>query len=57
MLGSEGHSFGSWKSGFRSYDLGLGTINAGIHNIKLKVDDRGIGNGKHRLDAIILLVK
>ena len=57
MLDSVGHAYGKWKSGFGIYDIELGSLTAGIHNIKLTVDERDIGTGRYRWDAIILLVK
>ena len=42
---------------YGSYDLGLGTLNAGIHNIKLIMEKGGMGRGRYAWDAIILLVK
>ncbi len=57
MLESVGHSYSNWKSAFGSYDLSLGSLDAGIHNIKLTVDERGMGDGRYRWDAIILLIK
>ena len=42
---------------YGSYDLGLGTLDAGIHNIKLTMQEGGMGRGRYGWDAIILLVK
>ncbi|MGI9570780.1 MAG: hypothetical protein ACR2PH_13850 [Desulfobulbia bacterium] len=42
---------------YGSYDLGLGTLDAGIHNIKLTMEEGGMGRGRYGWDAIILLVK
>jgi len=42
---------------YGSYDLDLGSLNAGIHIIKLTVDERGMGRGRYSWDAIILLAK
>lgn len=41
---------------YGSYDLGLGTLDAGIHNIKLTMEEGGMGRGRYGWDAIILLV-
>jgi len=51
MLGSR-----SWHH-HGGYELGLGSLSAGIHNIKLTVDEEGMGDGSYGWDAIILLVK
>ena len=42
---------------YGSYDLGLGTLDAGFHNIKLTIQEGGMGRGRYGWDAIILLVK
>ena len=46
----------SWGN-YGGYDLDLGRLNAGIHTIKLTVDEHGMGNGRYSWDAIILLAK
>lgn len=57
MLNSHGHAYGKLSTGFGSYDLGLGTLDAGIHNIKLTINEHDMGDGRYRWDAIILLIK
>jgi len=42
---------------YGSYEVDLGSLNAGIHIIKLTVDERGMGRGRYSWDAIILLAK
>lgn len=46
----------SWYH-FGAYDLDLGSLDTGIHNIKLTVDEHGMGDGSYPWDAIVLLVK
>jgi hypothetical protein len=46
----------SWYH-YGGYDLDLGSLDAGVHNIKMTVDERGMGDGSYGWDAIILLVK
>ena len=42
---------------YGSYEVDLGSLNAGIHIIKLTVDERGMGRGRYSWDAIIFLAK
>lgn len=51
MLGCSEHS------DFGSYDLNLGPLEKGIHNIELSVADDGKGNGRYGWDAIILIAQ
>ena len=46
----------SWNH-YGDYDLDLGSLDAGIHNVKLTIDERGMGEGRHKWDAIIFFVK
>ena len=51
MLGSYEHS------AFGSYELNLGPLEKGIHNIEISVADDGKGNGRYGWDAIILIAQ
>lgn len=51
MLGSNEHS------GFGSYDLNLGPLGKGVHNIELSVADDEKGNGRYGWDAIALIAR
>ena len=48
MLGSDEHTH--WGS----YDLSLGALEKGIHNIEFSVADDGKGDGRFVWDAILL---